>query len=299
MISRFKPLIQLSDHEKERFSSIIQKERKIRIPSAETTIKEAKKFNQDLIEGLLNNGKISEAIVQWRKFSYDYFLEQERNFNGVILKEIANIFEGPKELLTCISNKLYALSNISEAKFYNELNQYFGVYSGYISPYIYQLCLSNTQSRRSRAGKEFEQIVYSLYDYFGFAFESQASIGKKSFSKLGLGKVVDSIIPNTDAFSKLRIQTIVGSMKTTLRERWQEVVEEIQRSSLPNIYLLTVDNDISDKKIAQMREHNIVLVVLDSVKRSKKLSTCHNVIDFEYYFSNSIPDVLNYWEQHI
>lgn len=299
MISRLAPLIQLSQQEKDQFTSIIQEERKKKISSAENTIKKIKKINQNLIDNLLNKGKISEAIVLWRKLSWDYYLEQESLFNEVILKKIADIFDGPKELLTSISNKLYVLPNTSKSNFYNELNQYFGVYSGYISPYIYQLCLSNTQSRRSRAGKEFEQIIYSLYDYFEFSYESQASIGKTSFSKLGLGKVVDSIIPNTDAFGKARIRTIVGSMKTTLRERWQEVVEEIQRSSLPNIYLLTVDNDISDKKIAQMSEHNIILVVLDSVKRSKKLSKYHNVIDFEYYFSNSIPDVLKYWNNCI
>ncbi|OCG31521.1 restriction endonuclease [Gilliamella sp. Bim1-2] len=137
--------------------------------------------------------------------------------------------------------------------------------------------------------------MYSLYDYFGYSFESQANIGKKAFDNLGLGKVVDSILPSVEAFKKLRNRTIVGSMKTTLRERWQEVVEEIQRSNLPNIYLLTVDDDISESKAEQMGQHNIIIVVLNSVKISKKLASRHNVIDFETYFNRDIPSVLSYW----
>jgi hypothetical protein len=32
-------------------------------------------------------------------------------------------------------------------------------------------------------------------------------------------------------------------MKTSLRERWQEVAEEIERTKIPEIHLLTVDED--------------------------------------------------------
>ncbi|NUF27027.1 type II restriction endonuclease [Gilliamella sp. ESL0254] len=295
MINNFTPLIRLPEDEEKRFSEFIKAKRKeLILPPKETTTI-ARNNHHDFINKLLENGRISEAIVQLRELSYDEFLKQESIFNGEILKEIANIFDAPKNLLNKISDELLTLSGVSKEDFYTRLNQLFGVYSGYISPYIYQLCLSNTQSRRSRAGKVFEGIIYSLYDYFGYSFESQANIGKKAFDNLGLGKVVDSILPSVEAFKKLRNRTIVGSMKTTLRERWQEVVEEIQRSNLPNIYLLTVDDDISESKAEQMGQHNIIIVVLNSVKISKKLASRHNVIDFETYFNRDIPSVLSYW----
>ena len=82
-------------------------------------------------------------------------------------------------------------------------------------------------------------------------------------------------------------------MKTSLRERWQEVVEETTLSNLPNIYLLTCDNDISSSKIQQMREHNIILVVFKEVK--EKLKDFESVISFEYYFSKEIPSIMEYW----
>ena len=47
-------------------------------------------------------------------------------------------------------------SNIQDRdNFYEQLASAFGEYTSKISPYIYALCLSNTQSRRSRAGKTF------------------------------------------------------------------------------------------------------------------------------------------------
>ncbi len=251
--------------------------------------------NQSSIETLLNNDKISEAIVALRQLSYDEFLKEESIFNGVVLSEIGKKFDAPKAMLERASQFLFEQSISSPDEFREKISELFGAYAGHISPYIYQLCLSNTQSRRSRAGKVFEGIIYFLYEYFEFSYESQSAIGKKAFTQLGLGKVVDSILPNREAFSQMRTKTIVGSMKTTLRERWQEVVEEIQRSSLPNIFLLTVDDDISESKADQMAQHNLLLGVLSNVKRQPKLTNKRSIIDFESYFKHEIPSVLSYW----
>ena len=86
-------------------------------------------------------------------------------------------------------------------------------------------------------------------------------------------------------------------MKTTLRERWQEVVEEVSRSNVPNIYLLTVDDDISENKVIQMNNHNIVLVVLQNVKAQLHLKNKRSVIDFESYFLEEIPNMMKYWKK--
>ena len=84
-------------------------------------------------------------------------------------------------------------------------------------------------------------------------------------------------------------------MKTTLRERWQEVVEEVSRSNIPSIYLLTVDDDISENKAIQVGNHNIVLVVLNSVKNQPHLKDKRSIINFENYFLEEIPNVMKYW----
>ncbi|OEY74141.1 restriction endonuclease [Haemophilus quentini] len=139
--------------------------------------------------------------------------------------------------------------------------------------------------------------MYYLYEYLAFSFDSQAQVGKKTFTDLGLGKLVDSVLPGIAEFNSRRDKTIIGTMKTTLRERWQEVVEEVSRSNIPNIYLLTVDNDISDNKAVQMGTHNIVLVVLNEVKNQKHLKDKRSVIDFESYFLDEIPNIMKYWKK--
>ena len=61
--------------------------------------------------------------------------------------------------------------------------------------HIYQLSLSNTQSRRSRAGKEFEAIIEMVLIGAGIPMDTQGNIGKKMFVEKGLGKLVDTVSP--------------------------------------------------------------------------------------------------------
>ena len=61
---------------------------------------------------------------------------------------------------------------------------------------IYSLSLSNTQSRRSRAGKEFEAIIELLFIGAGIPVDSQGSVGKQFFTNTGLGKLVDFVSPS-------------------------------------------------------------------------------------------------------
>lgn len=290
-------LFKLPLEEEMQFDQFIQVQRKALISSPKETAKKATEHNASIIKRLLKEKNISEAIIHLREYSYEEYLKEESVFNGVILKEVSRKFKTPHTIIEKLSNQLFELNINDKTEFQNQLIDTFGAYAGAISPYIYRLCLSNTQSRRSRAGKVFEGIVYFLYEYFGFSFNSQAQVGRKQFSSMGLGKIVDSILPSVEAFNERRDKTIIGSMKTTLRERWQEVVEEVNRSNIPCIYLLTVDDDISESKAIQMGNHNIVLVVIKSVKNQPHLKDKRSIIDFETYFSEEIPNVFKYWSK--
>lgn len=296
MFEDIEPLIKLSDIDKIEFDKFIKENRKnIIMPPKETT-KKVVKNDLSLFRNLLKSGEISRCINLLRELSYDEFLKEEAEFNAVILSEIGRKFKVPREKLKKISQEIHSSTTLLEDEFFTKTSLLFGEYAGAISPYIYNLSLSNTQSRRSRAGKTFEGIIYFLYEHFNYDYDAQSTIGKKAFSDLQLGKVVDSILPSKQAFLDCRTKTIVGSMKTTLRERWQEVVEEISRSNLPNIYLLTIDDSISESKVQQMSQHNIILVVPKDVKNQEKLKSKQSVIDFETYFTREIPLVMSYWK---
>lgn len=288
-------LFKLPEQEEQRFASLIKKERERLISSPKDNAKKATEHNAKIIKKLLKENKLSEVILHLREYAYEEYLKEESVFNGVILKEISQQFDTPRDIFEKLSSSFFDLNIQKKSDFQEKLIDLFGSYAGAISPYIYQLCLSNTQSRRSRAGKTFEGIIYFLYENFGYTFNSQAQVGRKTFSNLGLGKIVDSILPSVEAFNERRDKTIIGSMKTTLRERWQEVVEEVSRSNIPCIYLLTVDDDISENKAVQMGNHNIVLVVLNSVKNQPHLKDKRSIINFENYFLEEIPNVMKYW----
>lgn len=288
----------LDENENKKFGDFIKKMRKKYISSPRETAKLTSEVNKQTIDSLLQDKNISQAISYLRESSYETFLKEEIIFNEIILKEISKNFSIPNSIIKEISNNLFDMNIFDKEIFYENIINSFGKYVSRISPYIYALCLSNTQSRRSRAGQTFEGIIYYLYDRYGYSYDSQKKVGRSIFTSLELGKLVDSVLPGIKEFEKRRNKTIIGTMKTTLRERWQEVVEEVARSNIPSIHLLTVDDDISFVKMNQMSKHNIILVVLDVVKRRPHLSSAHSVIDFETYFLEELPEIYKYWVEH-
>lgn len=299
IMANLQKMIKLTEEENKIFGDFIKKQRKLHITTPKDNAKNAYMNNKDKLETLLKMQHISQFIHQLRAHCFDEFLIEEANLNEVILSSLGSQFTIPRSIITELSKNLYNLKHQNIDEFTINLQNTFGEYIGHVTPYLYQLLLSNTQSRRSRAGKTFEGIIYFLYEHLNYSFDSQSKIGKQKFTNLGLGKVVDSILPSITAFEQRRNKTIVGSMKTTLRERWQEAVEELQRSNLPNIHLLTVDEDISTNKINQMAMHNIVLVVLKEIKDLPHCRDKRSVISFEEYFLQEIPTYLNYWKNNV
>lgn len=286
-------LTEIPKSEQSAFDDYIRKARREFIKSPKETVVDVLSENKSLMTELEDKGNVSLVIRTLREEAFKSFLMQESKMNAFLLKHISEKFSVPEERF----EHLCRVFEESKSDLKHKLREFFGDYSGQIYPYIYRLSLSNTQSRRSRAGKVFEGIVYGLYDALGYPYESQATVGSQNFKTQRLGKIVDSLLPNLDSFEQRRDKVVIGTMKTTLRERWQEVIEEINRTGLPSIYLLTVDEDISVSKVEQMANHNVILVVYKTVKMDEKLINKRNVVSFEDYLFDEIPQVLKYWQK--
>lgn len=72
--------------------------------------------------------------------------------------------------------------------------------------------------------------------------DSQGMLSSGLFQKNDLGKSVDLVAPGVIEYSKRKSKAALVSCKTTLRERWQEVVEEKGRTGAAEVYLVTVDD---------------------------------------------------------
>ncbi|EOX1548832.1 type II restriction endonuclease [Vibrio cholerae] len=284
-------LTEIPVEEQKAFDRYIQTARKDFILPPKETVKRVLAEHSDLMGALKDERDVSRVVRTLREEAFSSFLVQEAEMNAYILKHISEKFTVPKEKF----DYLFDIFGKSDKEVKERLRDFFGDYAGQIYPYIYRLSLSNTQSRRSRAGKVFEGIIYGLYDVLNYPYESQATVGSKNFQTKKLGKIVDSLLPNLEAFEQRRDKVVIGTMKTTLRERWQEVIEEINRTGLPSIYLLTVDEDISSSKVEQMANHNVILVVYRDVKEQETLVKKRNVVSFENYFFEEIPQNLEYW----
>ncbi|TPE57089.1 restriction endonuclease, partial [[Mycoplasma] falconis] len=141
------------------------------------------------------------------------------------------------------------LSNLVNQEKIKNLSPFETIYyfSSEFAEHIYALTLSNTQCRRSRAGKEFETIVQFILMGCEIEFQTQVNIVKKQIMNKKLGKNVDFVLPDVIKFAKDKDKTILISAKTTLRERWQEVPEEMKRTGVKHI--ITLDDSLSDKLI--------------------------------------------------
>lgn len=278
--------------EQKELDKLIKFYRKKYIRSSQAIVDKVLDENQSFLTKIRNK-KVSKSIAELREIVWDDYLKDEVEFNVVLMQNLHKILETPKQILDSLLSE--NISSLPENELQEKIINICGEYAGRVYPYIYKISLSNTNSRRSRAGKTFEAIIYKVYECLNYSFDSQSKVGRKTFTALGLGKKVDSILPNIDAYQKRRNKTIVGTMKTSLRERWQEVAEEIERTKIPVIHLLTVDENISRSKALEMNNHNIIIVAYDWIANSNKLIDMKNIISFEDYMFDEIPSIFKFW----
>lgn len=286
-------IIEIPNNEQKELDKLIKTYRKKYIRNSQEIVEKVFIENQVFLNKI-SKGEVSKSIAELREIVWAKYLKDEVQFNIILMQDLYKVLKTPKQILDALLNQ-----NITELKgkeLHKEVIKICGEYAGRVYPYIYKIALSNTNSRRSRAGKTFESIIYKVYECLDYSFDSQGKVGRKTFTELGLGKKVDSILPSVIAYEKRRNKTIVGTMKTSLRERWQEVAEEIERTKIPEIHLLTADEDISSSKAQEMSNHNIIIVAYDWIANSEKLKPMKNIISFEDYLFEEIPSILKFWE---
>lgn len=149
-------------------------------------------------------------------------------------------------------------------------------------PTIDKVCLSAAQQRKSRAGYSFEHHIEQLLIDGKIPHEVQVVIESK--------KRPDFVLPTLALYrdkDRPRDHALVLSAKTTLRERWKQVMGEIKNCPL---FLATVDDNIAANAIEDMKANGITLVVPESLKKSD--STAYkdsaNVIPFRDFFTDEL-----------
>lgn len=188
----------------------------------------------------------SMVVEEMRAACWKEYVTEEKGFTSDMLRKLIN------------EEKIKNLSPVDAV-------------SSFVTDYpeqIYDLALSNTQSRRSRAGKEFEAIIELILIGANIPIDSQGNVGKRIFAEKGLGKLVDVVSPGVFEYLVDKNDTVLISAKTTLRERWQEVPEEISRTGANSMYLMTLDENVSQNVLDELYEANVILTTLKQIKEA-------------------------------
>ncbi len=271
--------------------------RKKTIPSPTESVEYFFKEEIDRHNEIIDINSVSSFIGRVREGVWKTFVEYEITFFAEIIGVLIEERDVPHEILEAMLTEdvVKKLSeSIEDGSYQKVIAEIFQDYSGRIFPYFYELSKSQTNSRRSRAGSEFEAIIDQLMRRLDIPYDSQSHLGQKTFAKKGLGKKVDGVVPSMEAFNENRARCIIATMKTTIRERWQEVVEELNRTNIPSIHLLTLDESITENVLTLMKNHNMTLVTYKEIKQ--KFPKFTNIMDFEDFFGNEIPHTLQWWE---
>lgn len=262
-----------------------------------TTIEDYKKIIKKERDVFFNNS-FERAYKAFCKLEYDrkkqdYFLENASNVVETMRKQCwIDFLEEEKEFTAHMLELLISDINYEGMNVEDAIKKYVNTFP----EHIYQLCLSNTQSRRSRAGKEFEHIIELLLICAGIPLDSQGNIGKDSFIDKGLGKLVDTVSPGVIEFETNKRNAVLISAKTTLRERWQEVPEEMGRTGAREMFLATLDDNISENVLNTLYEANIQLTTTISNKMNN-LGNNDRILSFEDLLKICIENAQK-WENY-
>jgi hypothetical protein len=260
----------------ERFKKRIQSVRNSTIPKPKELVVEALKKSPYYNKGRsFFRDNATDILYDIRTECWKTYLEHEKKFNMKM-----------GEILVQHDEEIKKSQGQSPVKIIsNFLEKY--------SDHLFELSKSNTNSRRARAGKEFEAIIETILLRCGILFDNQGIIGSKLFETERLGKLVDCVVPGVIEYGMERRKCALISMKTSLRERWQEVPEEMKRTGAQEMFLLTLDDSISKNTIDNLSSHNITLVVPDDLK-SKYYEGYLSVYGLTQFLYELI-DINDYW----
>ena len=260
----------------DQFKDIVKKERPAYFLSTfDRAYKAFIELNYDTKDPLFFKNNASQIIENMCAQCWNDFLHEENHFTIEMMKKLIDTNEisnmHPQDAIE------WFITNFNE--------------------HLYQLSLSNTQSRRSRAGKEFESIIELIILGANINLDCQGNIGKEYFINKNLGKLVDIVTPGVVHYSINKRNTILISAKTTLRERWQEVPEEMGRTGASEMFLATLDENISNDVLNTLYESNIQVTTTKRIK-DKYYTNNSRVLTFEELIEICI-DASNKWSDFI
>ena len=188
----------------------------------------------------------------------------------------------PSELNKLFPQEIQQAEELSKDKGFVEGFKFF---FEQLFPYLREMFLSISQSRKMRGGRDFELQFERLLDLAEIPFEKYRRIYR-----------VDFMIPSNEAFQRDPTTAIIASVKRTLRERWKEVVDELLALRCPNTFIVTANNQISPEKVRKIcYDYRLHLVVWASYKR-QNFDQEPLVLSYTQWFKEKVLALEQFWK---
>lgn len=201
--------------------------------------------------GLLNYleplilSQASSVVEQTRKKTWEQYRENENGLCNALIKQLF-----PTEMLQPLTPE-QTQSLVAEC----------------MHDYFYEIALSNNQSRRNLAGREFGALLELLFCGVGITTQHKGTIREYDQER-----AINLVIPSSSHLSAEPTKTALISAKITLRESWQELIEESKRFKSSKMYLATLDDKITKQTINLLQNANICIVTTPR----NKAALCNN-----------------------
>jgi hypothetical protein len=153
---------------------------------------------------------------------------------------------------------------------------------------FYDICKSAKQARSSRAGGSFEFHMGTALKDGGVPHSPQVVFD---------GSRPDFVLPSGSVYANLHYRNdlaLVLTLKTTLRERWKQVVSE---STGCPIFLATLDESVPGSTLDKLERSGITLVVPEKFKTSEfaEYESRSSVISYRAFFDTLLAERCSPW----
>ena len=206
-----------------------------------------------IVSGLASTKVIVAEVVQKLKLEQVPRKQIARDFDGILQQMMGAGLDSLRRQQTVVVAKLVELYCGVEPK--DPERAFTLIQKGFSS-------LGN--QRKKRAGVHMERCAKWLLDRCRISNESKPVITGQS----------DLVVPNVKVLHERPERAVVLEFKTTLRDRWKQVRDEIQRTKQP-VWLLTLDDYVSNDNVDLMAAGGITLYVPERVFRGLKKRKGH------------------------
>jgi len=229
---------------------LIEKSKKV-IPSIDSVLEEAWQEINPKVEDI--DKRFSEVLVKLDEKATEVYLFYEKKAIYTLAQEwIASQKD-------TIRKELEQILREDEEQFIERAKELFVEFALLVQ--ALEKDLGNM--RKARGGRTFEKMIVKMLDLLDVCVIKPKKAEREKLQR------VDLVIPSIELALEYPDRAIFLTCKRTLRERWKQEVPAFGVNQ--RVYLITLDEEISESKAQEIHQKGLIAFVRDEIKEREAL----------------------------